>query len=398
MATHAFEFTNAAGHRLAGRLDAPQGTPRGCALFAHCFTCGKDNLAAARIARALAQAGIGVLRFDFTGLGASEGSFADTSFSMNVDDLVAAAQAMAAAGMAPGLLIGHSLGGAAALAAAGRIPSVTAVATIAAPFEASNVLAQFGTEGLAAIEAQGRAVVTLGGRSFTVGQGLIDDLREQDQGARIAALRVPLLILHGPLDRTVAIDNATRIFLAAHHPKSFVSLGGADHLLSDRRDADYAASVIAGWAARYLPEIAPPPPVALPQADAVARETRNGKFQLEMHSGGARWLADEPEAAGGSGTGPTPYDLLSCALAACTTMTLRLHADRQGWPVERITTAVNHRKDKAATPPDRFSRDITIEGEISEAQRAELLAIAARCPVHRTLEQGSALAEVGSGA
>lgn len=389
MSAHAFEFLNAAGERLSGRLEGPQGLARGWAVFAHCFTCGKDNLAATRISRALALEGFGVLRFDFTGLGASEGRFGDTSFSLNVQDLQSAAAAMAAAGMAPSLLIGHSLGGAAVLAAAGAIESVVAVATIAAPFDVAHVLAQFDPAGLAQIESTGRAEVVLGGRGFCVGLGLVDDLRRQDQARRIAALRHALLVLHASGDRVVDIDHATRIFVAAHHPKSFVSLGGADHLLSDRRDAEYAAKVIAGWASRYLPVPEREEPTI--RADAVATETGNGKFQLELQAGGARWLADEPASIGGLGSGPSPYDLLSSALAACTTMTLRHFADSRGWPINRIATAVDHRKDRSRTPADSFSRRISIDGELSDEQRAQLLATAERCPVHRTLASGSRL-------
>lgn len=381
-----FDFIGAEGRRLSGRLELPVGKLRGWAIFAHCFTCGKDNVAAVRIARALAAQGIGVLRFDFAGLGESEGAFAGTSLSGNVRDLIAAAAAMDAAGMTPGLLVGHSLGGAAVLAAAGDLPSVKAVATIAAPFDVATVLHQFDPHALEQIARSGEADVLLAGRPFRVGQRFIDDLRRQDQGARIAALHRPLLILHAPLDDTVGVHQATSIFLAARHPKSFVSLDDADHLLSRKADADYAASIIAAWSARYLPELVDQP--AQP-TDAEAEETGAGKFQVAIRAGGARFLADEPESVGGLGTGPSPYDLLSSALAACTTMTLRLYADGKGWPVTRIRTAVGHRRDKGETPADLFTRRIAIEGAIDAGQRARMLEIADNCPVHRTLERGS---------
>ncbi len=391
MPTRPFDFANATGHRLSGRLELPAGPPHAWALLAHCFTCGKDNLAAVRIARRLAGAGIGVLRFDFTGLGQSEGDFAATNFSLNVQDLIAAAAAMTAADMPPTLLIGHSLGGAAVLAAARSLPDIRAVATIAAPFDVAHVLHQISPEALAEVERNGTADVRLGGRPFTLGQQFITDVRQHDQHARIAALKRPLLVLHAPHDKVVAIDNATQIFLAAHHPKSFVALDGADHLLSNSRDADFAAGIIAAWSSRYLPE----PITAAPSGfDAEAEETGMGKFQMAMRAGQAAFIADEPVSVGGLGSGPSPYDLLCAGLAACTTMTLRLYATSEGWPVERIRTAVAHRKEPDAVPPDVFTRRITIEGAIDDDQRAKLGGAADRCPAHRTLEQGSRFDDV----
>jgi putative redox protein len=257
MASQSFDFQGSRGYRLAGRMEQPEGSARAWAILAHCFTCGKDHVAAARVARTLAAHGIGVLRFDFAGLGSSGGSFADTTFAADVDDLVAAGRAMEAAGHAPSLLVGHSLGGAAVLAAAGAMPGVRAIATIAAPFDAAHVLQQIDPASLQRIEAQGEAEVLLAHRPFIVRRSFVEDLRRHDQGVRIAALHRPLLVMHAPGDTTVGIDNANRIFLAARHPKSFVSLDNADHLLSRREDADYAATVIAAWASRYLPENAP---------------------------------------------------------------------------------------------------------------------------------------------
>ncbi|HEY8682360.1 MAG TPA: bifunctional alpha/beta hydrolase/OsmC family protein, partial [Rhodanobacter sp.] len=388
MPTRSFEFTSPAGYPLAGRLELPDAPVRGWALLAHCFTCGKDNLAAVRIGRALARAGIGMLRFDFAGLGGSGGDFAHSTFAANVRDLVAANQAMSDAGMPPSLLLGHSLGGAAVLAAAGDMPNIHAVATIAAPFDVTHVLALFDPASLAAIEQHGEAEVRLAGRPFRVSKAFIDDLREHDQTSRIAALGRPLLIMHAPHDELIEIDNASRIFMAANYPKSLVSLDHADHLLSRQADVEYAAALIVSWSSRYLQPV-PETRAQGQQGDVVAEETGAGRFQLAIHAGGIRFLADEPVSAGGLGTGPTPYDLVSAGLAACTTMTLRLYAEHKGLPAGRIRVAVGHMRQKDAKVPDLFTRTIAIEGPLDDAQRQRLLEIADRCPVDLTLLAGS---------
>jgi uncharacterized OsmC-like protein/alpha/beta superfamily hydrolase len=391
MQTRTFDFVGATSQKLSGRLDLPDQPPRGYALFAHCFTCTKNSLAAVRIARALAARGFAVLRFDFTGLGGSEGRFADGGFSGDVSDLLAAAAHMREAGMAPNLLVGHSLGGAAVLAAAAELPEIAAVATIAAPFDVQHVTHLL-KGGLETILEKGEAEVQLGGRPFTIRRSFVDDLRNHDQGARIARLRHPLLVLHSPGDQTVGIENASSIFLAARHPKSFVSLDDADHLLTREADAVYAAEVIATWGSRYLPAAGVATEETAPLQDQVlVQETRAGKLQVEVLTGGIRFLADEPVAVGGLGSGPGPYDLLCAALGACTSMTLRLYADQKQWPVQRIRVAVSHAKDKEKNPADLFRRSIMLEGTLDQAQRARLMEIAGRCPVHRTLESGSAI-------
>ncbi len=383
MRTRSFDFTNEAGVRLSGRLEEPDAPARAWAVLAHCFTCGKDNLASVRISRALARRGIGTLRFDFTGLGGSGGAFA-TGFGADVRDLVSAVAAMTSAGMAPTLLVGHSMGGAAAIAAAGALPTIAAVVTIGAPFDVAHVLQSFGAATLREIEQQGDAEVRLADRSFRVGRAFVEELREQDQAQRIASLRRPLLVLHAPRDMVVGVDHASRIFLAAHHPKSFVSLDDADHLLTRTADADYAAGVITAWASRYLPAVEETRSAGQ-EGQVVAEETGAGRYQVAIRAGGIRLLADEPEAVGGLGSGPTPYDLLAAGLAACTTMTLRMYAERKGWPVTHIRASVGHAKEAGASPPDIFTRYFSVEGELAPEQRARLAEIADMCPVHRTL-------------
>jgi uncharacterized OsmC-like protein/alpha/beta superfamily hydrolase len=395
MPAERFDFRNAEGHTLAALLDRPDGDVRAVALFAHCFTCGKSNRAARAIADGLKQQGIAVLRFDFTGLGASEGEFANTTFSSNVDDLVAAADHLRDMLAAPAILIGHSLGGAAVLAAAHRIPEARAVVTIAAPFDPAHVVGLF-SDRVAEIEDKGEVEVTLAGRSFHISKSLIDDIAQQNLSAHIAELHKALLVFHSPTDDLVGIDNASHIFTTAKHPKSFVSLAGADHLLSRASDAVYVAHVVAAWAERYLDMGA----AASADADVadgtvVVRETRNGLFQQEVTVGQHRFLADEPVQAGGTDTGPGPYDLLLAALGACTSMTVRLYADRKQIPLERTKVHLRHGKIYATDCAncetkegkiDRIDREISFEGNLDDATRVRLLEIADKCPVHRTLK------------
>ncbi len=394
MPTERFQFTGEGGHQLAATLDTPDGAIHAYALFAHCFTCGKDVLAAKRIAVALAARGIAVLRFDFTGLGSSEGDFANSTFSSNVADLVRAANHLRATRKAPAILIGHSLGGAAILAAAGQIPDAKAVVTIAAPSDPAHVTHLFGDR-IEDIRTQGEVEVQLAGRPFHITREFLDDIAEHNMMAHVAKLHKALLVMHSPTDDTVGIDNATAIFVAAKHPKSFVSLSGADHLLSGRRDAAYVADVIAAWAERYVDPVAAQP-ASDPGAarNVVVRETRAGKFQQTVTSGPHQMLADEPVTAGGEDTGPGPYDFVLAGLGACTSMTMRMYADRKSLPLDRITVTLKHSKIHAEDCAecetkegmlDQIDRVIAIEGALDADQRKRLMEIADKCPVHRTL-------------
>ncbi len=387
------EFPGSQGGMLAARLDTPNGAVRGYALFAHCFTCSKDVFAASRIASSLAGHGIATLRFDFTGLGASEGEFANTNFSSNVADLLAAASWLRENHAAPELLIGHSLGGAAVLAAAGDIAELKAVATIGAPSDADHVVHNFHAS-LDTIETSGQATVSLAGREFTIKKQFLDDVRGASLKDRIAALKPALIVFHAPLDQTVGIENASAIFSAARHPKSFIALDGADHLLSRRQDAVFVADVLAGWANRFLPaaERLQPAPAGVVRV----RETRKGKFQQDVLVEDYQLLADEPSSAGGDGSGPSPYDYLSIALGTCTSMTLRMYADFKKQQLGRVTVDVSHGKvhvedcgdcgEGRTGKIDRFERTISVEGGISPELRDKLEEIAGKCPVHRTLE------------
>ena len=394
MRTERLQFANAKGDKLAALIDLPLGKASAFALFAHCFTCGKDNLTAKRISERLAMCGIGVLRFDFTGLGTSEGSFADTHFSSNVDDLVSASDHLRKTYGAPALLIGHSLGGAAVLAAAHRIPDARAVVSIAAPSDPAHVIGLF-KEHIDKIREQGEVEVQLAGRPFRIKREFLDDVAAQRIDNCLANLRKALLVFHSPTDSVVGIENASHIFLAAKHPKSFVSLAGADHFLSKKSDAIYVANVIATWAERYLEQTVERSDAQIEVGTVLVRETGNGKFQQEILSGPHRFIADEPVKVGGLDSGPGPYDLLLAALGACTSMTLRLYAENKKLPLRRTSVRLMHNKIHAEDclscetkegMIDRIDRNITLEGELSAEERKRLMEIADKCPVHRTLK------------
>lgn len=388
MAGTTFTFVGGAGTPLSGRLEGPEGTPRGWAIFAHCFTCGKDSHAAVRISRALSRAGIGVLRFDFAGTGI-QGMGGALSFLSDVEDLRAAAQAMAAAGMSPSLLVGHSLGAAAAVIAAAELPDIAAVATIGAPADLEHILQNLRPDEVDAIRRNGEASVEIAGRSFLIRRNFLEAVEKLDVETCIASLRRPVLIMHSPLDDVVGLDHASRLFLASKHPKSFISLDKGDHLLSDVEDANYAAAMVAAWASRFLPLLMTDLPQIEVAEGVVATETLAGKFQLNIRSGDHALLADEPASVGGLGTGLSPFELVSAGLAACTVMTMRLYADRKGFPLERASTTVRHEKIKDMMPPDRFTRTVVLEGPLTADQRASILEIADRCPVDLTLVRGS---------
>ncbi|MCS3626516.1 putative redox protein [Salinibacter ruber] len=383
-------FENADGNALAARLDRPDGeSPCAFALFAHCFTCSKDLRAAGAISRALTRHGIAVLRFDFTGLGESEGEFADTNFSSNVEDLIAAADYLSEHHEAPRILVGHSLGGAAVLQAAQRLDSVQAVSTIGAPYDPEHVT-QHLQDAVEDIEEKGEARVQLAGRTFTIRKQFLDDLAATKMETTIRTLGRALLIFHSPVDQTVGANNAAKIFQAAKHPKSFVSLDDADHLLTDRSDAEYLGVVLGAWAEKYVDRSVSEPDT--PDEDVVTRT--EGTYRTAIQAGRHALVGDEPESVGGDDDGPTPYGFLLSALGSCTGMTLRMYADRKEWPLDETIVRLSHEKvhaedcencDTEQGQVDRITREIEIRGRLSDDQRERLFEIANKCPVHRTL-------------
>lgn len=385
-------FTNHLGYQLSARLELPVDRhPMAYALFAHCFTCGKNARAARSISQCLTKRGIAVLRFDFAGLGDSEGDFSDTNFTSNVQDLVAAADYLKAELAAPDILIGHSLGGAAVLSAAHDIESVKAVVTIGAPAEPAHVehLVQSASE---EIQTTGQAKVQIGPQTFNIKKQFLEDIKEQTLKEKINRLGKALLILHSPQDNIVGIDNAEKIYMAARHPKSFTSLDGADHLLSKKEDGHYVGEVIASWVTRYLPKMEEQPIKS--NSQVAVRLNAADAFTSEVKAGKHHFVADEPESVGGYDFGPSPYELVSSGLGACTVMTLHMYARRKKWDLQEVTVHIDHHKSyeedllASAEKPqkiDVFDRHITLIGNLDNEQKARLLEIADRCPVHRTL-------------
>ncbi len=387
-----FDFRNRRGELLAGRLESPATRPRAYAVFAHCFTCSKNITAARLISRALCAHGVAVLRFDFTGLGNSEGDFANTGFSSNVEDLVDAANALGQEHATVQLLVGHSLGGTASLAAAGELPGVRAVATIGAPSEPAFVVKLLG-EHVPEIEEKGLAQVRLAGRPFTIKRQFIDDVTATSIRRRLASLRRALLLYHSPTDNIVGIDQARMLYDSAKHPKSFIALDSADHLLTNPDDAQFVADTLVAWAGRYLEEQGGIHERAAGEGDVVVEEIGEGYAQ-RIRAGAHEIVADEPAVLGGTDAGMTPYDLLLASLGSCTSMTLRMYANRKQWPVKKIAVRLRHERIHAEDCQscetkvgriDHIAQALIVDGPLDDQQRAHLLEIAEKCPVHRTL-------------
>lgn len=391
MLSEKIDFPSDEGHKLSAYLDIPAvAKPRAYALFAHCFTCSKDLRVIRSLSRAMNQKGFAVFRFDFTGLGESEGDFGASGFTSNMQDLLSASKFLKENYEAPSILIGHSLGGAAVLGAAGQLDHVKAVATIGAPAQASHVTHLF-EESVEELRSKGHATVNIGGRPFEMTSSFLNDLERYESTDHIQKLRKPLAIFHSPQDRVVSIENAAKIYHAAHHPKSFISLDGVDHLVNNREDAEYIGNTLAAWVSRYLPQNTEKKFQSHLQS-AARIDDRKG-FITEVNAGGHTLLADEPKDAGGDDLGPTPYDLLAASLATCTAMTLKMYAKRKEWALNEATVHVKHERihheDSSSgqhNKVDQFTREIRVEGNLDESQVQRLLEIANRCPVHRSLE------------
>ena len=392
MPSTGIEIKNRNGQILSAKLEFPADQkPNLYALFAHCFTCSKNQNAIKHITRSLNQSGIAVMSFDFTGLGQSEGDFEDTNFSSNIEDLIDVANFMEAKNQTPELIIGHSLGGAAVIVASSLIPTINAIATIGAPSNPTHVTHLFDS-GIDEIKTSGAANVSIGGRPFRVNEQFLDDISDKNITETLKANRKPILILHSPIDQTVSVDNARELFVAAHHPKSFISLDSADHLLSKKEDSEYAGQVIANWASRYIRKETEHN--ELQSAHQVAVRVGLDGYTTEIKAGRHHLIADEPTNVGGNDLGATPYDLLLASLGACTAMTIKMYAERKKWSLDEVTVELNHSKDYASdcetceenkSKIDLIKRQIHVSGELDEIQQARLLEIADKCPVHKTL-------------
>lgn len=392
--TRKVEFTNSEGHKLAARLELPEGeAARSFALFAHCFTCSKNLTAVKNISRALNQKGIGVLRFDFTGLGESEGEFSDSSFSSNVEDLMAACRWMDGNAMAPEILIGHSLGGAAVVFASSQMDDIKAVVTIGAPSDPTHVQHLFGSD-IKDIHEKGKAEVTIAGRSFIIKEEFLKDLESKNMKRVLHNLDRPLLIMHSPVDEVVSVNNAAEIYKAARHPKSYISLDAMDHLMSSKEDSLYAGNIIATWVSRYVRRTVRSQ-TKVSEINGVSATLGTEGFTTSIFNGRHHFIADEPREVGGEDLGPSPYELLSAGLAACSVMTLQMYARRKKWDLKEVHVEIEHFKDYAHDDEEYENKDARIdhlhkvfrfEGNLSSEQKQRLLEIAERCPVNKTLK------------
>lgn len=385
---------NKNGHALYAQLELPANQkPKHYAIFAHCFTCTSSLSAVRNISRALTNYGFGVMRFDFTGLGKSEGEFAESHFSANVDDLITVSEFMAKNYSAPSLLVGHSLGGAAVLTAATKLDAVKAIATIGAPATVSHVKHLFSQEANALKEGE-LTKINIGGRPFNINPEFVENFDKTDLPSIVKQLRKPLLIMHSPIDTIVGIKNAEQIYHNAHHPKSYVTLDNADHLLSESQDSQYAGTVIGAWVQRYF-EATPQMQLQTHNEQVVGYlNLKEDNFTTSIQTQHHSMIADEPASIGGDDFGPSPYEYLSASLVACTAMTLKMYAARKQWDLQEVLVYVSHSRKHSddlgielekPTFLDHMSKKIKLIGALDDKQRHRLKEIASKCPVHKTL-------------
>ncbi|KAA5828028.1 OsmC family protein [Algibacter amylolyticus] len=394
MSSLKLSIQNKKGHKLQAFLELPANQkPQHYAIFAHCFTCSSTLSAVRNISRSLTSHGFGVLRFDFTGLGRSEGEFAESHFSANVDDLLAVNAYLKTNYQAPSLLVGHSLGGAAVIVAASKLDNIKAVATVGAPATASHVTHLFSHD-IDEVKEKGEVEVNIGGRPFKINEAFVNDFSKIDLPEITKNLRKPILIMHAPFDSIVGIDNAHKLYHDAHHPKSFVSLDGADHLLSDSKDSRYVGNIIGTWVQRYFVQednsMLDTKGEQLVAHLNLVEDNFTTSIQTKKHS----FIADEPEHVGGDDFGPSPYDFLSAGLAACTVMTLKMYAQRKKWDLQEVYVYITYSKKHSddlmldldkPKQIDHLQKRLKFVGNLDEKQKARLKEIAAKCPVHKTL-------------
>ncbi|EPR66416.1 bifunctional alpha/beta hydrolase/OsmC family protein [Cyclobacterium qasimii] len=392
MNTDRIKIINEKGNELATSIDFPNHQkPKQFALFAHCFTCTSQLNAVRNISQALNNKGIAVVRFDFTGLGKSEGNFANSHFEANVEDLLVVNKYITQHYQAPTLMIGHSLGGAAAIVAAAKLDNIQAIVTIGTPADVEHVTKQF--EGQANdLGVEEEAEVVIGGRPFKISGEFINGFKKHNLPETIKSLRKPILVMHSPIDEIVGINNAHEIYHNARHPKSFVSLDNADHLLTKKEDSIYVGDMIASWASRYI-DLSPFETPNPNQHQIVAHlNLAENNFTTFINTKNHGIIADEPKSVGGFDFGMSPFELVSAGLSACTVMTIKLYAERKKWDLKEVYTYVNHSKEIVdGENKDVFAKSLSFIGNLDESQRERLREIASKCPVHRTLQQSSTI-------
>lgn len=387
MNTQELKIKNRDGVELSATIDFPSNQkPSQIAIFSHCFTCTSNLNAVRNINRALTQNGFAVVRFDFTGLGKSGGDFKNSHFEANVEDLVDVHQYITENYFAPEFIVGHSLGGSAAIVAAHKIPALKAVCTIGSPADVEHTTKHFKSQ-VKELEDNGETQVTIGGREYSVNQNFVDGFKKHKLPEIIKSLKKPILIFHSPIDEVVGVYNAQEIYENAMHPKSFVSLDDADHLLSKKEDSLYVGNVISSWVSRYLPKKQKEKQDPEKHQLVANLNLVEDKFTTSISTDDHTLLADEPVSLGGDNFGMSPYELVSAGLAACTTMTLKLYAERKKWSLKDVKVYLSHAKEKneQGETVDVFKKEIEIKGAVDDTQKDRLIEIASKCPVHKTL-------------